>query len=205
MNTLASETGDLLIFKAISTFIIELGHLYEKEHIPLGLYKRLMTKTKVNHVKPIKKHIIAFQKWITNNKKALEFKDPDEIVDPIIKYSDSVYVDLKKIFEIAASDQDIKNTIWKHLITINMLLSGQQGVESKCDNEKEFISDIMKKVESNINIDTDPTQALQKMMSSGIFNELLGSMNSGINNGDLDINKLLGLTTGMLNSLQKNL
>lgn len=206
-----TEAKELLVFKAISTFVIELGRLYEKDHIPLGLYKRLILKTKVAHIKPIKKHIQAFKSWIESNAKALETQDSfvfDE-KNCIIKYSDNVYINMKKIFEIVKDDSDVKNTIWKHLKTIGALIDGGRGTvivaDKKYDKEKDFISEIMKKVETHVDPNADPTQTLNNMMTSGIFTDLLGSMNEKISSGTLDINHLLGLTSNMINTLQKNM
>jgi len=206
-----NETSELLIFKAISTFVIELGRVYEKDHVPLGLYKRLILKTKVSHVKPIKKHIEAFRKWLKENSEAVELQDSSllegkEKDKVMIKYSENAYIDMRKIFTIAVKDE-LTDTIWKHLKTIDMLLNGNQGaiVEEKYEKEKDFISDVMKKVETHVDPDADPTQVLNNMMSSGVFTDLLSNMNKGITSGELDLSKLLGMTTGMLSSLQKNL
>lgn len=205
-----TESGELLVFKAISTFVIELGRLYEKEHIPLGLYKRLILKTKVAHIKPIKKHISAFRRWFEENKEALEDKDFLKLTSPsVIKYSDNVYIDMKKISDIVSNDDDVKNTIWKHLKTIHMLINGNQGslvaTNENYDKEKDFISDVIKKVETHVDPNSDPSQALSNMMNSGVFNDLLSGMNKGLSEGNLDISKLINITTGMLSSLQKNL
>lgn len=208
MDRLPSESGELLIFKAISTFIIELGRLYEKDHVPLGLYKRLILKTKISHTRPIKKHIAAFQLWLNENKEAINGQNHVLFKSKIIKYSDNVYIDMAKIFEIASAD-DVSNTIWKHIKTIHSLINGGQGsiivADEKFEKENDFISEVMKKVETHIDPKSDPSQALSNMMNSGIFNDLLGSMNKGITDGSLDLSKLISITTGMLGSLQKSL
>lgn len=202
-----NETGELLVFKAISTFIIELGRLYEKDYVQLGLYKRLILKTKISHTKPIKKHITSFKTWLEANSKAVEEQDESLMAkdNSVIKYSDNVYMDMNKVFSLA--DEDVKKVIWKHLHTINMLIHGSQGVvlDEKYEKEKDFIGEVMKKVESHVDPTDDPGKALNSMLNSGVFNDLLGSMNKGISEGSLDIGKLLNMTTSMLGNLQQNI
>lgn len=206
------ETAELLVFKSICNFVTELGRLYERDHTPLGLYKKLILRTKITHTKPISKHVAAFKKWFEDNMDAVKNQNSSIISQDekaIIRYSDAVYIDMRKIFSI--SDGDVHKVIWKHLHTINMIINGNKAIDKSLTasggdgNEKDFIADVMKKVESNIDPNADPSQSLNKLVNSGIFTDLLSNMNKGLGDGSLDIGRLLSMTTGMLGGLQKNL
>ena len=61
----------------------------------------------------------------------------------------------------------------------------------------------MDKVESSVdNMDSsNPMEAITGMMSSGVFSELVGSMTSGLQSGDLNIGNLLGTVNEMVGSM----
>ena len=52
---------NLIIFKAISNCIKDLGESFGKKQRSLLLYKHLVEKTTIVHEEPIKKHITAWK------------------------------------------------------------------------------------------------------------------------------------------------
>jgi hypothetical protein len=205
-----SESTDLVIFKAITTFVSELSNLYGDDNPPLFLYQKLVVKTKVVHVEPIRKHIIAFKTWLSINSDAIKTRDVSLLKDTPIKYSDKVYIDIKNLMLL--SELDIQTSIWKHIHVIKSLLEGTKGREKggkSCENEQNFMKNVMKKIESSIDPNTmanlDPNQAMGYIMNSGILTNLISDMNTGISSGQLDTGKLLSMTSGLLSTLQQDI
>lgn len=197
---------NLLTFKAISDFTKELGEIFatkDKNH-SLKLYEHLLNKTTLTHEKAIKKHIDAFRDFCVSNREAILNKDYRSFVLNKVVYSSRVYIDFLNIFK--DSDNETSSVIWKHLLTISALVDPAGKAkkalqESKDSKEANFLSDIINKVESNVKPNSNPLEAVNSIMSSGIFNDLLSGMNSGIQNGELDLGKLMGTVQTMCASL----
>lgn len=206
----------LIIFKAISNFVRELGAMFGKRQRSLALYCRLIEKTSIVHEKPITKHINSFRVFCFKNRNALQEMKPALLEDSKITYSENVYINMQQIFGM--SDKETSDVIWRHLLTISALVdptsnakkilkdkmekSKSQGGTGK---EEEFLSSVIEKVEKCVDPNsaaaTDPMQAVGSIMSSGVFTDLIGNMQSGIQSGNLDIGKLMGVVQGMLGSL----
>ena len=54
----------------------------------------------------------------------------------------------------------------------------------------DFLTNIIEKVEQNVSPNDNPMEAISSIMKSGIFQELITGMGSGLQNGTLDLNKL---------------
>lgn len=227
------NSRNYVLFKAISTFVNELGDVFQgdTEFIALALYKHLLQKTKFTNTEAVEKHIGLFESFVSQHADIIDTKDDVMIVtsskpdDFVIKYSDKVHIDLHKVFQSKFVDRDTKEVIWKHIQIIKKLVLSGDVIKVKDSSrdtlsktimssigegkEKEFITSVIGKIESKIDPQsvTNPTDAINKMMSSGVFTELLSTMNNEISTGNLDIGKLLQLTTSMLgniNAAKKN-
>jgi len=60
---------------------------------------------------------------------------------------------------------------------------------------------MMEKIEKNVDSNANPMDAISSMMSSGIFTELIGGMGSGIQDGTLDLGKLMGTVQKMVSKM----
>lgn len=204
------ENQELIAFKAISNFVISLGDLFSENQRTLALYKRLIEKTTLSHSKAIRKHLDVFKTFCTSNRQAIKNKDDKIFKINEISYSDKVFVDMKHIFDLA--DNETKEIIWTHILTISALIDPsnrakellKKNMEAKnargeSGNEELFLSGIIDKIENNVGErPLDPMQAVSSIMGSGIFGELMGSMNNGLSSGSLDISKLMGAVQGMI-------
>lgn len=197
--------SNLLVFKTISNFVLELGSLYSMKYKPLACYKHLIEHTKIIHEEPIQKHISAFRQFCQENRNAIMEMNENELTSQIT-YSKKVYIDLKAILKDCNSDT--KKTIWTHVLSISALVdplsTAKQVLASRNEkqdgNEETFISEIMEKVEGSIGKEAlgNPMTALSSLMSSGLITELATNMQSKMNDGSLDINKLIGTVQGMV-------
>jgi hypothetical protein len=204
-----TSDNSLITFKAISNFTTCLDEVFGKSHKPLKLYAHLISKTTFAHDVPIQKHINAFREFCTSNRDAIISKNSHKFNPKIIKYSSRVYIDMGII--LSESDVDTTVIIWKHILTISALVDPagkakeilQETINKDSENgtEANFLSDIIGKVEEHVNPDSNPMEAVSSIMKSGIFTELVGGMGNGLQNGSLDLGKLMGTVQKMVVSL----
>ena len=199
----------LITFKAISNFVNELATVFATKHKPLKLYRHLINKTQISHDKVILKHIAASRKFCIANRDGIHDSDASKFTKKTIRYSSRVFINMKAIFNIA--DKDTAVVIWNHLLCISALvdpagkakeiLRKNQEDGKSGEDETEFLTNIISKVEASVQPDADPMAAVSSIMSSGIFTDLIGGMQSGLTTGKLDLGKLVGAVQGMVSSL----
>ncbi len=196
------NNSELMSYKAISDFTKELNNISEDNH-SLKLYVHLLNKTTLSHDKAIRKHISIFRDFCIANRDGILKKDFSIFTQDRLEYSSRVFIDFKKIF--SESDTETTNAIWKHFLTISALLDpagkAKELLKKNANKEADFLSNIISKVENNVKPDSNPLEAVSSIMNSGIFNELISDMNSGLENGNLDLSKLMGTVQQMCNGL----
>lgn len=200
----------LITFKAISNFTKDLAEVFEEKHRPLKLYAHLINKTTIAHDKPIQKHISAFNKFCIANREAILEKSVAKISKSKISYSDRVFIDMKNIFLHA--DIETQSVIWKHLLTISALVDPtgkarqvlKEQVEKGGGGEVNFLSDIISKVESSVDPNSNPMDAVSSIMKSGIFTDLVQGMGNGLQDGSLDLSKLMGTVQNMVTKISSD-
>lgn len=196
---------NLITFKSISEFVKALADNFGNKNHSLKLYEHLINKTTLVHEKAISKHIQLFREFCINNRDAITHKDISKLTFSKVEYSTRVYIDFSTIFNEA--DDDSKSVIWKYLLTISALVdpAGQAKkiLQQNKDpsNEANFLNNIIEKVEANVNKNSNPLEAVGSLMSSGVFNELINGMNTGVQSGELDIGKLMGTVQTMCSGL----
>lgn len=202
---------ELIAFKAISEFTKELSQNFttkDKNH-SLKLYEHLLNKTTLSHDKAIKKHVDAFRIFCIDNRDAIKNKNVSLLKNKKVSYSTRVFIDFSTIFR--ESDKDTANIIWKHLLTISALVDpagkAKDILKSSSGGTKEadFLNNIIDKVESSVNPNSNPLEAISSIMSSGVFNDLITGMNNGIQNGELDLGKLMGTVQTMCSTLSNDI
>jgi hypothetical protein len=67
--------------------------------------------------------------------------------------------------------------------------------------EANFLENIIEKVEKNVDPNANPMEAISSIMQSGVFQELVSGMGDGVQNGNLDIGKLLSTVQKMVGGL----
>lgn len=196
---------NLLTFKAISKFINDLSEVFSTQQHALKLYQRLVNKTTINHDKAMGKHIEAFKHFCVVNREALETKNITKLVENKIEYSERVFIDFASIFRL--SDSETSEVIWKHLLTISAFVdpaSRAKEILKKNSSGKEgdFLANIIDKVEQNVDPNsTNPMEAVSQIMKSGVFTDLLSGMNNGLQDGSLDLGKLMSTVQNLCTNL----
>ena len=116
---------------------------------------------------------------------------------------------MEHIFKLVGSDKDTEDAIWKHLLFLSAMLDPDANArevlqKSVGGSEGNFLADIMSKVEGQIDPNaTNPMEVVTSIMKSGVFTEMMSNMNSGMENGSLDLGKMLGMVQGLMSSLQQ--
>lgn len=201
----------LKAFHTISTFVKELKELFGNKYYNIQLYHRLLEKTPVTNEIAINKHVLIFSEFLRKNLTCLLEKNTDKMWDKI-QYSKKVYINIKEIMN--ETDVETRETIWKYLLSIHFYVFQTDDVKQKLaellsnkpgnnEKEKEFIDGFMSKIEQKFKDKefTDPMSATQELMKSGVFTDMVQSMNKDLQEGNIDIGKLLGTVQGMIGNL----
>ena len=199
----------LVAFKAIVNFTNNLFEEFGEEHKCVKLYNHLLSKTTLSHDTAIQKHITSFRTFCIENRESISNFDIEGIQGDIT-YSNRVYLDIKNILKL--SQKDTQKIIWQHLLIISAILDPtgkakqilqQQKEESQnVDGEANFLTDIIDKIENNVDPNSsNPMEAVSTIMQSGVFNDLVQGMGNGLQDGSLDLNKLMGTVQNMVTKL----
>ncbi len=219
MESTKLTANELLAYQAISSFVSEANAVGGSTQKSLQLYNRLIQKTQISHVEAIKKHIDAFKKFCQDNQEALKEQEIDKLNTKVIEYSPRVYINVRLLL---VNSKENASAIWQHIITIGAIVypkaklkkvlkekqeqQKQTSTEHVFDGdtpEDDFLSNIMTRVESSVDPNTsDPSAALGQIMSGGLMTDLMGSMTSGMQDGSLDLGKLMGSLQKMVGKLQ---
>lgn len=192
-------------FKAIIAFITSLAEIYSSSYHELELYDRLIQKTTLKHEVAVRKNIEAFRVFCIQNKNAITKRDYS-VIDGVIVYSvNKVFVDVKKILE--KSDADTRKVIWLHLLKILALIDpttkAREILKENASNESNLIDEIMTKVEANVDLkNTNPIEAVTQIMNSGVFNDLMMGMNNKLQDGSIDLGKLMGTVENLCSNMK---
>ena len=191
-------------FNSIKTFVYNLNECYGDDYNGLSLYNTLLQKTTNSHTEFISKTINIFKNFCYDNENYILNKTKD-MSSPKIVFSDKIFIDMKLILD--ECDNSEKETIWKHIALIYSHYNPHNNVKEmltqKPNNESNFIKDMINKVEDTIEGDniSNPMEAITKMMTSGVFSELVGNMTNGLQSGDLNIGSLLGSVNDMVGTM----
>lgn len=191
----------------IKSFVEEMDSQFGDSNKKLKIYKHLLDKTS-DSKDADKKQLNVFKEFCEKNKEAISERDVTKLVSNIT-YSDNVYINMRDIFSMA--DRSTSNCIWDHLLYISAsidpsgkareMLKKQLANGTIGDNETDFLTDIIDKVEKHVDPDATPMQAISSIMQSGVFTDLISGMNNGVSNGSLDMGKLMGAVQGMMGNM----
>ena len=214
------EDNTFKTFHTISSFVKELQELYGKKYYNISLYNRILEKTPITNQTAIFKHISIFSEFIKKNRDAILEKNSDKLIWDRIIFSKKIYINIKDVLK--ESDTDTKNAIWKYLLAISfttiqtddikekikqLLLTPSSDNSNEEGKESDFIKNFMSKIENNFKDKEfkDPMSATAELFQSGIFTDMVQTMNQDVQDGKIDINKLLKSVQGMLGGLTNDM
>ena len=204
------DNKTLLTFNSIVQFVDELNQSFGGKQKSLQLYARLVEKTTLSHNESILKHITAFKTFCDTNKDAILEKKHANISDGKITYNQRVYINMTDIFSRA--DASERSVIWKHILKLFALIDPTSNAKKVLKdtlntgehvNEEQYLNNFIDKINNSVNENEDPAACVTNLMSSGMIPELIGGMTNGLQNGELDLGKLMGTVQTMMGSLSK--
>jgi hypothetical protein len=153
----------------------------------------------------------SFELFCKSNRTFIENKD-ENLPEPLIKYSDKVFIDMKQIFKL--SDSSTKVIIWNHILTISAMvdpLSNSKNIlkqnkkptssnnsTNSTNNETNFLSNIFNKIEQQIDPNSsNPLDSISSIMSSGIVTDIVNDLQSG----NLNFGNILQSVQSMMSSM----
>ena len=207
------QDSTVYIFKTICQFVKDLNDAFGKDYKSLHLYAALIERTGIVHEDPVKKHIACFHDFVKENEEAILNHNKNKLVQSTIQYSDKVYIPIRDILD--KTEKDEEQAIWEHLMTLlavldpssqaKKLLQEEQQKKKKrgeSGQEEKFLTDIIEKVGKHIDPTSDnPGEMMKGVMQSGVFSELIDTMNTGITEGDLDLGKMMSSLQMMMGNI----
>lgn len=217
---------NLAAFQTIVEFIENLYDYFNENtsHVPksLSMYYRLVTKnaTMWHDDEMIERHIQSFKSFCVSNRESIR-NQTTQLSSSRISFSDNIYIDIEYVFKHI--DRDTTRVVWEYLLTISAYVDPENRTKeilqsyrensivpktsSEPSPEGDFLSNMMKTISSQVgNSDSsDPMSVLSGLMSSDTITQMMDSMNSNIEDGKLDINKLVSSVSGMVEQLKTEL
>ena len=218
MNPLTDS--ELLTFKSITSFVEALQHVIRNQR-PLALYHKLLVRTTLGHLVPIRKHTTVFRDFCTANTDAILTQRHSALTASRIAYSDSVFIDMPSVF--AATTEHA--VVWRHLLTILALVDPTSDARSvladaadmggpvpgvpvpesrRAPNEMAFLTGLMEKVERAVPAEASGMEAVAKLLSSGLVADIVTGMNTGLRDGSLDVGRLLQTVQTVMQTMPKD-
>ena len=205
-------------FTTLCSFVNEMSAFFNKD-LALKLYNHLLVKTNIRDTGPVEKHISAFTLFCTTNRKHI-IEANTALPHKKIEYSERVYIDFEKIIAEILKEDSAAETItilFDHLLLLSSVFdpegNASEVINNKAQNEdktseikeflegNEFLSGMMKKVESQVDPGANPMEAMSKMMSSGLLQELVVGMQENIDSGKMNVQDLMTSVQKMTTAL----
>jgi hypothetical protein len=214
-----TNSNDLQAFQTISDFVSNLHECFgSRKNKSLNLYYRLISKLSFNDDELILKHIEVFKSFCVKNRKAI-INRTTNFASTRIKFSEKIFIDMNYIFN--HSDEDTTPIIWEYLLSIRALVDPEnktkellkQLKKTNTDNpspENDLIANMFNLISSNMpntddNNSINPMEIIGTMMNSNLLGNLMGSMNTNLENGNIDFGKLLNSVQGLVDNVKTEL
>lgn len=206
------------IFKAIIEFTDQLNDTFGKEDVNIVKVFRIINKTPLTNRKVIDRHLVVFHDYLDKNRAGILARNADQFTVDKLQLTERIFMDLKTI--ILNTDEATRKVIWQHLLNILYLYNPQDetvrtelkvAMSEHETKENKFLMDTFSKFEKTLQEtktgsgDPDPMAMVSGLMQSGFLNEMIGSINSGVNSGSLDIKSLIGTVQNMLGNLSETI
>ncbi len=225
------DVTNLVAFKAISKFVKDLSEEFTgTDHLGLQLYNRLVEKTTIAHEGPVAKHVETFTKYCKDNRDAILSTDVSRFTSETesVTYSEKVTFNITKILKELA-DPECREIILDHLLIIlgivdktasfqckSVLMQRQQPATAESSNpmqslisndskEGRFINDIISDVTAAVDPSKldNPVEAVQTMLTSPAFANMLSKMQKGMQSGEINLGSLIGTLGGAMGAMNE--
>lgn len=214
---------DLAAFQTILDFVVNLQEFFgATKHAatrPLNLYHRLISKMSFKDDELILRHIQVFKDFCVQNRSKIREQN-STLINPKIVFTDKIYIDMAYIFKKA--DEDTTKVIWEYILAISAYLDPEnktkellKSLKENSSKEGNFLADMIETMGSQMlggggggagmNMEgmmDNPMAMVGSLMNSGVFQTMLGSMNDNLESGNLDLGKLMGAMSGIVENVK---
>jgi hypothetical protein len=205
---------DLEIFQTILDFVTNLQEYFgNSKHVSvhsLNLYNRLISKMGFKDDDLILRHIEVFKVFCIQNRECIREQRTDFTTK--IVFSEKIYIDLEYIFKHA--DIDTTKIIWEYILAISAFVDPENKTKQLLkdlikddNNENNFIVDMISQLGSSgaVGGNGNPMEMIGSLMNSDLFSTIMSSMDSKVENGNLDLSKLMGSVVGIVNNVKNEI
>lgn len=215
-NLNKKTTGaDLSAFQTIVDFVTNLHECFgikNETFRPLILYNRLVQHLSFKDDELILQHLKAFKTFCVENREAIRNRNT-QLNHPKIEFSERIYINMHDVFHRA--DEETTQVIWQYIFAISAYLDPENNTKQllqtlqTTDNTMpaglpmDMISGLMNNLGSEMGGtgDADPMSLISGLMSSPLFSQLLGSLNTK----DMDIGSLIQSMSGLVNNVKSEI
>jgi len=190
-QTSKKTTGnDLATFQLIADFVDNLHNYFGNKIHSLSLYHRLVYKMSFKDDDLILRHIDVFKTFCVNNRNALKDRDINLISSPKIQISEKIYIDIEYIFKQIQQDTETQNVIWEYLLSISAYVDPENNAKQILELMKQGNANV-----PNLNLPSsfNPMEMVSSLMGSGEFGGMMSTLQQSLENGNLDLSKLMPL------------
>ena len=188
-------------YNAINNFIVSLFKVFPNNK-SLAFYNRLLEKTTLRDVMPIRKHVAAFDNFLTLHKNKLLEENLKFQSHDVINYSDKVKLELG--YFTKHCDDDTLIAIKDHLLAIygilhpddDTIINALENDLKHNSKEGKFVNDILSDLKNSLGDkeEHDPTSVITSLMTSGVLSKMVSGIQEGARDGTMDFSKLLTAT-----------
>lgn len=193
-------------YTKILVFVKELKNVFPRPEVKL--YYKLLKETNIDNETALEKHVSIWKDWMEPNKSAIIDGELDKISSEPISFNARIFIPLCSL--IANADKDTKKVILQHCRLICYLFWPSEDLKTalvtKKAHEEEFMDNFFDKVQTSFQNKqvSNPLEATMQIFQSGVFNELVEGLTSGIENKTLDPNRLYDNLAGMMSNMGIN-
>ncbi|MBL4898381.1 MAG: hypothetical protein JKX76_01910 [Colwellia sp.] len=203
-------------FNRIVSFISAITEFYGTTNRNLFKYNHILQKTQISMHKPMMKQIAIFTEFCIQNSEQIEAKNSD-FSEPEIMYSRKVIINMKEIIE--ASDVEHRQILWRHILYISAVFNPEGNAREILQRNKDAAQE-EKAGRSNLRMEGDTPEAdfinrivdstanatdPQSMMKNVMNPSFIGGLFSDVISGNIDPQKLVGLSMNLVGKLQESM
>ena len=201
-SKLISEQS-FIIFKKICDFVDQLNEEFGSTFHEVTLYNFVLTKTKFSNKDAINRNIKLFSEFCYRNQESITSKDRSKMSFHKISYSQKAFLD---IYAILGQAED-PSIIWSHLLVIqatidpnseavNILKSIRESTSTPPTSEGAFLNNFLGQMAGGQPIIL--WVSIASLFQGGGIGSLIQNMDSKIQSGELNQQKLVSTMQNML-------
>jgi hypothetical protein len=205
------------IFVKILAFLNELNKMFGDKNTNIFNYYKVCKNTPSSNQKAIKNHVTLFSNFLLPNKINIVNNDFESFNPTDIKISDKTFINFKDVFTQA--NKDWRPAIFKHLQYLLYLINPEEEVKesfasNKQDNkdngsskETQVLNNFVEKLQDNFknNDSKNPVELGINLLKDGTFINMYQDINNSLQNGELNLDKLLGSVQNIIGELTQEL